>query len=130
MLNAIENLEQYEQVEKNDFYILAFYSDSSDMSKKAIAVLKELEHDNSDTPFYSVNASRVRDIHPKLGVSSVPTVLAVKNGKIVKNLQGLQNRNHYEMLLFDAPVKGSGRTNNPVIQSLFIRRLPVPGATA
>ncbi len=109
MLKAIENVEQYQQVaDKENFYILAFYSDASEKSKQAINVLDDLKNDNSDTPFYSVNASTVKDIHPRLGVNSVPTVLAVKDGKIVKNIQGLQNRNHYEMLLYDAPVKKDG----------------------
>ena len=110
MLNRVENYQQFQDISASEkFFILAFYTNTSDKSRQALDVLEELKNDYNDVPFYAVDAGQVKDVHPKLGVNSVPTVLAVKNGKIVKNIQGLESRDHYEMLLYDAPVKAGGQ---------------------
>lgn len=108
MLDHISNLKQYNKLKnEKDFFILLFYTDSSEKSQEAFKRLEEVKKEYNDTPVYAVNASNVRDIHPLLGVNSVPTVLALKHGNVAKNIQGLQTKNHYEMLLWEAPTKPS-----------------------
>jgi len=108
MLDQISSLEQYNTLKnEKDFFILLFYTDSSEKSKEALKRLEEVKKEYNDTPVYAVNASTVKDIHPLLGVNSVPTVLALKRGNVAKNIQGLQTKDHYEMLLWEAPPKPS-----------------------
>ncbi len=108
MLGQISNIEQYNKLKnEKDFFILLFYTDSSEKSKEAFKRLEQVKKEYNETPIYAVNASNVKDIHPLLGVNSVPTVLALKHGNVAKNIQGLQTKDHYEMLLWDAPPKPS-----------------------
>mgnify|MGYP006278052063 CR=1 FL=1 len=111
MVNAITSLEQFDELKSTqEFFLLGFYTDASESSRQAIQRLDSAQNEFKDTPVYTVNASKFRDIHPKLGVSSVPTVLALRQGAVTKNIQGLQTQQHYEMLFYDAPVKsGNGK---------------------
>jgi len=106
MLNEITSLDQFNDIKTHqDFFLLGFYTDKSESAKEAMNRLDAAHREFDDTPVYAVNASTVRDVHPTLGIKSVPTVLALKNGAVTKNLQGLQTKEHYEMLFFDAPIK-------------------------
>lgn len=107
-MDQISNLEQFKKLKsEQDFFILLFYTDSSEKSKEAFKRLEQVKKEYNETPVYAVNASNVKDIHPFLGVNSVPTVLALKHGSVAKNIQGLQTKDHYEMLLWEAPAKSS-----------------------
>lgn len=111
MLTEITSLDQLNDIKtKNDFFLLGFYTDKSDNAKEAMKRLDSAQDDFKDTPVYTVNASSIRDIHPSLGINSVPTILAMKKGEISKNVQGLQSKEHYEMLFFDTPVKSADGT--------------------
>lgn len=111
MLTEITSLDQFNDVKnKNDFFLLGFYTDKSDNAKEAMKRLDSAQDEFKDTPVYVVNAAAIRDIHPLLGVNSVPTILAMKKGEITKNIQGLQSREHYEMLFYNAPVKSADGT--------------------
>jgi len=109
MIRNIHNLDEFSTLKKEqEFFFLVFYTDSSENSKKTLSLLKDIHSEYKDVPGYAVNASQVKDIHPVLNVNSVPTVLAFKNGKIVKNIQGLQTKDHYEMLFYDSPAAATG----------------------
>ena len=109
MLNEITSIDQFKSLtNEHEFFILGFYTDNSENSKEAMNRIEKAGLDFEETPVYAVNASRVRDIHPTLGVNSVPTVLALRNGDITKTIQGLQNIELYERLFYDAPVKTTG----------------------
>ncbi len=109
MIEMVNNLDDFiKHKNEQDFFFLVFYTDSSESSKKALSLLEDLHKEYKDVPGYAVNASQVKDIHPVVNVNSVPTVLAFKNGKIVKNIQGLQTKDHYEMLFYDSPVRSDG----------------------
>ena len=113
MLNEITSVDQFNEIKKNqDYFLLGFYTEKSDNAKEAMARLEQAHEFYDDTPVYAVNASNVKDIHPLLGVSSVPTVLSVRKGDVTKNIQGLQTREHYEMLFYNAPVK-AGTNDEP-----------------
>ncbi len=106
MLNEITSIDQFNEIKKNqDFFLLGFYTEKSENAREAMKRLEQARESFDDTPVYAVNASRVRDIHPALGVNSVPTVLTLRKGDITKNIQGLQTKEHYEMLFYEAPVK-------------------------
>ncbi len=111
MLTEITSLDQFDDIKnKTDFFLLGFYTEKSDNAKEAMKRLDSAHADFQETPVYAVNASSIRDIHPRLGVNSVPTILALKKGQVTKNVQGLQSKEHYEMLFYDAPVKAADGT--------------------
>jgi len=106
MIEEVKNFEHFNQIKKEkDFFILIFYTNKSEKSKNVVKIFEEIKKENKDLEVFSVNASEVRDIHPLFGINTVPAVVTVKNGKISKIIYGVQNKQYYQMLLYDAPLK-------------------------
>jgi len=106
MVEEIKNIEHLDQIKKQkEFFILIFYTEKSEKSKEVIKIFEEIKKENRKAEIFSVNATKVKNIHPLFGINTVPTVVAVKNGKISKIIYGVQNKQYYQMLLYDAPLK-------------------------
>ena len=105
MIEEIQNKMDLDKLKKDNeaLLIIIFYADSSEKSKKALNALKIVKDENAKAPIFGVNVSKVRDIHPVYGVNTVPTVLVLKEGKISNIIYGVQNKQHYEALLYDTP---------------------------
>ena len=58
----------------------------------------------------------MKDIHPQFGVTSVPTVVILKNGVVVKRIEGVQSKTAYEMLLGEASRKRADGTEAPPLR--------------
>ena len=95
---AVNGKKEFDEIISNgkgwQFFI--FYTESSQKSLQALEILKNFEQTKKDTPVYSINASVVRDIHPVYEITSVPAILAFKDGKKVNLIYGLQNKEFYE----------------------------------
>ena len=76
-----------------------FYTETSQKSLQALENLKDFEQTKRDIPVYSINASVVRDIHPVYEITSVPAILAFKDGKKINLIYGLQNKEFYENMM-------------------------------
>lgn len=93
---------------ENDTVLLMFYTQTSETSLKAKDRAQAACAAYEAVPLALVDASQVKTIHAVYGVNSVPTVLLLRQGKVVKTVQGLQSQEHYELLFYDAPqVSGS-----------------------
>jgi glutaredoxin-like YruB-family protein len=124
MLNEITSVDQFNEIKKSqDFFLLGFYTEKSENAKEAMKRLAQAHDSYDDTPVYTVNASQVRDIHPLLGVNSVPTVVGLRNGEVTKNVQGLQTKEHYEMLFYSVPAK-TGEDDGPTQPSVTVYSTP------
>lgn len=107
MIIQIKQKQELENLKnKHDVILLMFYTDTSETSLKAKQRVIQASDDFKEMPVALVNASRVKDIHPLYEVNSVPTVLVLKQGKAIKTVQGLQSKEHYELLFYDAPRSG------------------------
>lgn len=76
-----------------------FYTETSQKSQQALEELKSFQQTKNDIPVYSINASVVRDIHPVYEITSVPAVLAFKDGKKINLIYGLQNKEFYANIM-------------------------------
>lgn len=104
MVIQIEQKQELDNlVKKNEVVLLIFYTEASETSLQAKSRLTEASSDFMEVPVALVNATSVKTIHSVYGVNSVPTVLVLKNGRPVKSVQGLQSREHYELLFYDSP---------------------------
>jgi len=118
MIEEIKDKKHFEELRKKSFLMVLFYTETSPRSLEALKVLDEFKRENKDVPLYAINASKLRDIHPLYGVNTVPTVLVLKNGRVSKVVHGLQRKQFYEMLLYEAPFrtrKDEGRKTHRVI---------------
>ncbi len=73
MLEFIKDAKHFEEIKnKEELFMLMFYSNSSQKSLEALEVIKKFSEDNPKVPVYVVNASEIRDIHPQYGIKVVP----------------------------------------------------------
>lgn len=63
--------------------------------------------------FWAVNADEHPQLLKDLGIMGIPTVMVLKDGKIVKRYMGAQNRDNYQHL-FAALASGQAGTTLPV----------------
>jgi glutaredoxin-like YruB-family protein len=120
MIKEITDKINLEKLKKeNESLIVLFYTDSSVKSKEAFDILKTVKEENPEAPIYGVNASRTRDIHPVYKITTVPTVLFLKNGKISNIIHGVQDKQYYMSLLYDThtstPASDDGRRQHRVV---------------
>ncbi|MDP9750240.1 glutaredoxin domain-containing protein [Thermoanaerobacter pentosaceus] len=108
MLEFIKDAKHFEEIKnKEELFMLMFYSNSSQKSLEALEVIKKFSEDNPKVPVYVVNASEIRDIHPQYGIKVVPSVILFKDKEPWQFVFGLQNKEYYEKLLVAAPSKVS-----------------------
>ncbi|MFV9568776.1 glutaredoxin domain-containing protein [Thermoanaerobacter mathranii] len=108
MLEFIKDAKHFEEIKnKEELFMLMFYSNSSQKSLEALEVIKKFSEDNPKVPVYVVNASEIKDIHPQYGIKVVPSVILFKDKEPWQFVFGLQNKEYYEKLLVVAPSKVS-----------------------
>ncbi|RKY75583.1 glutaredoxin [candidate division KSB1 bacterium] len=105
MVKDITSRQEFDSILKDqDFFLLLFYTNSSEKSLDAKKALGQMSEEEKDIKIYSVDAKKVNNIHPDYGVTTVPTVVVFKKGKNIKQVQGALTSGHYQRLLMDAPV--------------------------
>jgi len=130
MLEQLQDKAHLDRIIKDKrFFILAFYTDISQRSKDALEVLRKLKEENPQIPMYAVNASRVKDIHPLYGIDTVPAVLAIREGRVSKIVYGSQNKEYYQMLLYEEPL-GLGKREGREKEGRKFRRVIVYTSSA
>lgn len=114
----ISTIDELRLLQENhaSFLAVVFYSDTSEKSKDALSILSEIGKQKPETAICSVNVSRVRSIHQEFNVTSVPSIITLKNGIPAKRIEGLQSRATYEMLLGKAPRKRPDGTEAPPLR--------------
>ena len=106
MIEEIQNRVHLDKLKKENeaLLIIIFHADSSEKSKKALDALKMVKDENPKAPIFRVNASKVKDIHPIYGITTVPTVLVLKEDKVSNIIYGTQDKQYYETLLYYTPM--------------------------
>jgi glutaredoxin-like YruB-family protein len=103
MIEWIEDSTHLEQVQKKhkNFFMLLFYADFSDAAKRALNELEEFSQENKDVPVYAIDVGKVKGVHKQYGVENVPTVTAVKQGKISWRIEGAESAQFYTRILME-----------------------------
>ena len=101
-----------------DYFILLFWGKFSNAAQRALSELKQFSQDYPDIPVYVVDVQKVKSVHKKYGVHTVPTVLAIKSGKVVRFIEGAESAAFYGVQLGGAApthlVKPSNKKINRV----------------
>jgi len=88
--------------EHEDFFILMFWGDFSESAQRALREMKALSEDYEKVAIYALDVKKVEGVHKDYGVSSVPTVVAVKNGDVVRRIEGVESARFYATRLLGA----------------------------
>lgn len=83
--------------------VIGFFGDFSAISKKAKPEFEAFAKTQSD-PMYCVDVMQVKNVHKSYGVTNVPTVILVENGRVLRKIHGTQNASHYQRALFPGNV--------------------------
>jgi glutaredoxin-like YruB-family protein len=97
MIEWIEDHKHLGEAQKKhkEFLIVLFYANFSSASKRALAELEQFSKENEQVPVYVIDVERVKGVHKELGVKNVPTVLALRKGKVTQRLEGVESAQFY-----------------------------------
>ncbi len=85
------------QVDNKKKAFLLFYKPGHEPSLCALRNLEQIESGKED--IFLVDVTRVKDIHGKMGVSSVPTFVIWQSGQVKNLVKGCQSAKYYEQLI-------------------------------
>jgi glutaredoxin-like YruB-family protein len=77
---------------------LLLYKSGTGQSDCALERLQNI-HGETPTPFFTADVNRVRDIHERLEVSTVPSLVVFENGLKVNIIKGCQTESVYSSIL-------------------------------
>ena len=96
----IDSFQDLKAYKGNKKYLL-FYKKGMPNSDCAFDALQNVK----DVDIFSVDVSKVRDIHGHFGVTSVPSLVIVQNEKVSNIVKGCQTSSYYDRLIHNKPVK-------------------------
>jgi len=104
MINWIENHQHLAQVQETykEFLVLLFHGNFSTASQRALAELEQFSSEDSRIPVYALDVEKVKGAHKHFNVTTVPTVVALKNGEVAHRLEGVESAQFYARLLSGA----------------------------
>jgi len=73
---------------------LFFYRKDSEQSECALGNILQADPENP-VPVFTVDVSRVRDVHPRFGVDTAPSLLLLQQGKAVNIIKGCRSASFY-----------------------------------
>ncbi len=88
--------------------VVGFFAESSDASRKARPEFERFCAEHASVRAVLVDVARVKDVHRRFGVSSVPTVVLVERGRATRRAVGVQTADALARALLDAPAPRSG----------------------
>ncbi|WP_071442445.1 thioredoxin [Traorella massiliensis] len=87
----IVNKEEFESIKNNGIVLVDFYADWCGPCKMVAPVLEELSMEyEGQINFVKVNVDQEGDLAGEYGVMSIPNLVLMKDGQIVKQVVGYQ----------------------------------------
>lgn len=82
---------------KEHAYVL-LYKKGSELSECAMKNIKEGSGDNSDFELYTVDVTKVRDVHGPYSITSAPTLLSFEKGEFKNTFKGCNDKVYYKSI--------------------------------
>ena len=101
---------------------LLLYKKGSEPSDKAFENIETASKGNNIV--FTADVNNVRDIHPVYGVSTVPTLLHFRGGKLVNMFKGAEPAANYENILSGKQHHSSGEKNQKTTKSVIVYTTP------
>ncbi len=112
-MQQIQNPSQLDDIlNKSDKgVIIGFFGDFSSTAKKTRPNFETFCRQNKEHPAVLVDVGRVRGVHRKFGVTTVPTVVLAKGNQVLRKVVGYQTPDYYHRSLL-APSTGAMRARS------------------
>jgi glutaredoxin-like YruB-family protein len=102
-ITAIESLSELEkELNSSDRSYLLFYKGGSEQSECAFRHYSQAAENIEGIKLYSVDVSKIKDIHQKYNVSSAPTMLEFIKKEPKNTVKGCHESNYFKAILEDA----------------------------
>lgn len=87
-------MEKLEKVfEENKQVLIDFYADWCGPCRMLAPVIEEVKKENNGITVVKVNVDEQPDVANQYGVRSIPTLVAVRDGKVIKQVVGFRSKN-------------------------------------
>ena len=112
-INSLQELNEITSTHERSFLLL--YRSNSPTSGCAESYLNETAELVQEAVIMKADVTRVHDIHPAMGVDTVPSFLVFEKGKLKKIIKGCQTADYYKDLIENQSnqSKTAGKTNGP-----------------
>ena len=96
------NQKNFEMIENSDKTVLLdFYADWCGPCRMVAPVIEEIANERSDILVAKVNVDDEQELAGKFGVFSIPTLVVMKDGKVVKQSTGARPKAQIIAMLAD-----------------------------
>jgi thioredoxin 1 len=86
----MKKLEKIEEIAKG-VSIIKFYADWCGPCRAFAPIMESVANNVDNAKFFSVNTDERRDIAEHFSISSLPSVVIIKDGKVVERFMGIKN---------------------------------------
>jgi len=90
--------ELIKNIEGLDRAYLLLYKENSDLSICAIKNIENAAKENPDIKIFKADVAKVRDIHPKYSVTSVPALITFEKGEFKNLIKGCNESPYYKSI--------------------------------
>lgn len=87
-MELTEKKELSQLIADNEFLMVFFYSTWCPPCRMLRPIIEEYMENNEDDLIICVNTDQIKDLHKTYGILNVPTILCIKNGKIIDTIDG------------------------------------------
>lgn len=122
MVRMIENYQDLASAlqTQKETVVVGFFGEFSDKSRAAFPAFQAFCARHPELPVFLVDVGKVKDVHPRLGVKLVPTVVTLKDGKVLQQVVGARTIEEWETTLLGpartaSASSGSSRPSHRVV---------------
>jgi glutaredoxin len=87
--------------EQGNSVVVGFFGSFSNASRATEDAFRAFASGSEDLTVLFVDVAEVKGIHKRYGVTTVPTVIQVKEGKVIQKIVGKQKEDYYENALMN-----------------------------
>ncbi len=101
-LIAVRSVEEFDRIlaPRTEPVVVGFFGAFSEVSTRTEPRFREFSKSNPEQTVMLVDVGKVKGLHKRYGISSVPTVISVTGkGEVVQKVVGEQDADHYERAL-------------------------------
>ncbi|MCK5037220.1 MAG: hypothetical protein KAS73_15090 [Candidatus Sabulitectum sp.] len=96
-LVVISNIAEFDSILKKEeeTVIAGFFGEFSSASRETEEAFRKFASESGSRKVLFVDVGELKEIHKRYGVSSVPTVISIANGKVIQKIVGKQDEDFY-----------------------------------
>lgn len=96
-LAIIQNIDEFDRVleKQKEPVVVGFFGEFSSVSRMTEEAFREFASDDNNQSALFVDVGVVKGLHKRYGVSIVPTVISIADGKVIQKIAGKQNVDCY-----------------------------------